>query len=138
MRDRKREEVYDRWLHLAREDDFVGVQNYEQVWCRRSWRSPARGGASVNSMGTGIYPSRWGSGALAYSVAGVPVLVTEHGLSHEDDRLRADLIPAALKRLRDAMDAGTSVLGYIHWSLLDNWRWIWGSRQHPGAGGCGQ
>ena len=31
VRDRKRAEVYERWLELARDDDFVGVQNYEQV-----------------------------------------------------------------------------------------------------------
>ena len=31
LRDRKRDEVYGRWLDLARDDDFVGVQNYERV-----------------------------------------------------------------------------------------------------------
>jgi beta-glucosidase len=31
VRDRKRSEVYERWLDLAREDDFVGVQNYERL-----------------------------------------------------------------------------------------------------------
>ena len=31
VRDRKRAEVYERWLELAREDDFVGVQNYERI-----------------------------------------------------------------------------------------------------------
>jgi beta-glucosidase/6-phospho-beta-glucosidase/beta-galactosidase len=29
VRDRKRAEVYERWLELARDDDFVGVRNYE-------------------------------------------------------------------------------------------------------------
>ena len=31
VRDRKRAEVYERWLELARDDDFVGVQNYERI-----------------------------------------------------------------------------------------------------------
>ena len=31
VRDRKRAEVYGRWLALARDDDFVGVQNYERA-----------------------------------------------------------------------------------------------------------
>ncbi len=30
LRDRKRADVYQRWLELAREDDFIGVQNYER------------------------------------------------------------------------------------------------------------
>src|SRR5262249_5034401 len=31
VRDRKRAEVYGMWLELARDDDFVGVQNYERA-----------------------------------------------------------------------------------------------------------
>ena len=31
VRDRKRAEVYGMWLDLARDDDFVGVQNYERA-----------------------------------------------------------------------------------------------------------
>ena len=31
LRDRKRAEVYEHWLVLARDDDFVGVQNYERI-----------------------------------------------------------------------------------------------------------
>ncbi len=31
LRDRKRAEVYEHWLELARDDDFVGVQNYERI-----------------------------------------------------------------------------------------------------------
>ena len=32
VRDRKRAEVYDHWLKVAADDDFVGVQNYERLW----------------------------------------------------------------------------------------------------------
>src|SRR5688572_24108404 len=31
LRDRKQAEVYEHWLVLAREDDFIGVQNYERM-----------------------------------------------------------------------------------------------------------
>ena len=44
LRDRKRAEVYQRWLELAREDDFIGVQNYERhLLRRRSGRSTPTG-----------------------------------------------------------------------------------------------
>jgi beta-glucosidase len=45
VRDRKRAEVYGMWLDLAREDDFVGVQNYERAVstrCRWPGRSATR------------------------------------------------------------------------------------------------
>jgi len=56
LRDRKREEVYGRWLRLAREDDFVGIQNYERVWYDARGEVPPEDGRPLNSMGTGIYP----------------------------------------------------------------------------------
>jgi beta-glucosidase len=59
-------------------------------------------------------------------VAGVPVLVTEHGVGSEDDTLRAAFIEPSLRRLRAEMDEGVPVLGYCHWSLLDNFEWTFG------------
>ena len=43
VRDRKRAEVYERWLELARDDDFVGVQNYERIPYDGARRRPAAG-----------------------------------------------------------------------------------------------
>jgi beta-glucosidase len=62
----------------------------------------------------------------AHSVAGVPIIVTEHGVNTEDDAVRARLIPAALTELQKVMEEGVPVLGYLHWSLLDNFEWIFG------------
>jgi len=44
----------------------------------------------------------------------------------EDDRIRANLIPAALTELKKAMDDGVPVHGYYHWSLIDNFEWLFG------------
>ena len=54
------------------------------------------------------------------------MLVTEHGVGSDDDRHRVALIPAALQHLKTAMDEGVPVIGYIHWSLLDNFEWVFG------------
>ena len=127
VRDRKRAEVYERWLRLAREDDFVGVQNYEAIPYGPAGEIPPPGGVPVNGMGSAIDPtSLEGAVRYAYAQTGVPVLVTEHGLSHDDDALRVDFIPPALAGLLDAMEAGVPVVGYVHWSLLDNFEWIFG------------
>ena len=93
VRDRKRAEVYDRWLVLARTDDFLGIQNYERVYYDGSGPVPPPPEVPVNQMGTGIEPLSL-SGAIRYAheVAGVPVMVTEHGMSTDDDTLRASFI----------------------------------------------
>jgi beta-glucosidase len=54
---------------------------------------------------------------------GLPVFVTENGIDTADDRDRAWYIPQALSGLHEAMDNGVPVIGYLHWSLLDNFEW---------------
>jgi beta-glucosidase len=128
VRDRKRAEVYGRWLELAREDDFVGVQNYERARYDGAGPVPPPPGAALNQLGSSdIYPlSLAGAVRYAHAAAGIPVLVTEHGLGHRDDALRAALIEPALAGLLDAIEDGVPVLGYLHWSLLDNFEWVFG------------
>jgi len=128
VRDRKRAEVYGRWLDLARGDDFVGVQNYERARYDARGPVPPPPGAALNQLGSSdIYPlSLAGAVRYAHEAAGVPVLVTEHGLGHRDDRLRAAFIEPALAGLLDVIEEGVPVLGYLHWTLLDNFEWIFG------------
>jgi beta-glucosidase len=127
VRDRKRAEVYERWLRLARDDDFVGVQNYEAIPYDANGEVPPAEGVPVNGMGSAIDPtSLAGAVRYAYEMTGVPVLVTEHGLSHDDDALRVEFIPPAIAGLLDVIEDGVPVIGYTHWSLLDNFEWIFG------------
>nr|WP_231708515.1 family 1 glycosylhydrolase [Sphingomonas populi] len=78
----------------------------------------------TNISGAEIYPASLAN-AVRYvpGTAKVPVLVTDHGVGTTNDRLRAALIPAAIGHLKAAVDDGVPVLGYIHWSLLDNYEW---------------
>ncbi|TPG48371.1 glycoside hydrolase family 1 protein [Sphingomonas glacialis] len=126
-RDRKRALCYDAWLEAARGDDFVGVQNYERARIGAAGTLPPPADAVRNAAGAEIYPaSLAGAVRYAWETARVPVLVTEHGVGTADDRQRAALIPAALDHLHDVMAEGVPVLGYIHWSLLDNFEWVFG------------
>ncbi|WP_433362960.1 glycoside hydrolase family 1 protein [Actinoplanes sp. CA-142083] len=117
VRDRKRAEVYGRWLELAREDDFIGVQNYERQYYDGRKRIVASE-VDPRSLGECV--------RYAHASAGVPVLVSEHGINTEDDTKRADFIERSLPGLRAAIDDGVPVLGYIHWTLMDNFEWIFG------------
>jgi beta-glucosidase len=126
-RDRKRADVYARWLELARSDDFLGVQNYERARYDADGPVPPPEGADRNQFGSDVYPPSLG-GAVRYAHAEtrVPIMVTEHGLAHEDDRVRAGFLEPSLRGLLDAIDDGVPVLGYLHWTLLDNFEWISG------------
>jgi beta-glucosidase len=127
VRDRKRSEVYDHWLELARDDDFVGVQNYERIHYGADGQVPAPDGATINTMGTPVDPdSLRGAVTYAHEVSGVPIIVTEHGVGTPDDAIRAAFIEPSLDGLKQAIDAGVPVLGYCHWTLMDNFEWIFG------------
>ncbi|GGU30597.1 family 1 glycosylhydrolase [Streptomyces daghestanicus] len=124
-RNAKRAAVYDHWLREARHDDFIGVQNYERIVHGPDGEVLPDG--ERNGMGTVIEPaSLAGAVRYAHEVAGVPVLVTEHGIQTADDTQRAAFIPAAVDALAAEIAAGTPVLGYCHWTLMDNFEWIFG------------
>ena len=141
VRDRFRQEVYAPWLEVAQADDFLGVQNYDrQLWDAKGKVPPppedSRSGHEAfayNASGGIVYPdSLANSVRYAYSVARVPIIVTEHGVNTHDDTVRARLIPSALSELKKAMDEGIPVTGYLHWSLLDNFEWISGYKHFYG------
>jgi beta-glucosidase len=127
VRDRKRAEVYDHWLRLAADDDFVGVQNYERLYYGAEGAVPSPEPGPINQMGTEVSPaSLAGAVRYAHERAGVPVFVTEHGIATADDALRAGFLAPSLQGVCDVMSEGVPVLGYLHWSLIDNFEWVSG------------
>ncbi len=132
-RDEKRLQVYGAWLEAVKGDDFVGVQNYERARIDEHGALPPPEGVPRNAMGSEIYPPSLANAVrYVHAQTGRPVMVTEHGLGTDDDAQRAAFIPAALAPLADAIADGVPVLGYVHWTLLDNFEWIFGYRPHYG------
>ncbi|WP_253259610.1 family 1 glycosylhydrolase [Subtercola boreus] len=133
LRDRKCAEVYGHWLDLARAGDVVGVQNYERLTYDASGEVELPPGTPVNEQGTAVEPDplRWAV-SYAFERSGVPVFVTEYGVSASDDTLRAGFIEPSLVGLATAMAGGIPVLGYRHWSPMDNFEWIFGYSRHLG------
>ncbi len=67
--------------------------------------------------------------------ARVPMVITENGAAFDDvveadgtvnDVDRIDFLRRHLAAVREAMDAGADVRGYLAWSLMDNFEWAWG------------
>jgi beta-glucosidase len=133
IRDAMRDTLYGPWLDAVKGDDFLGVQNYERMVWDDKGRVPVPADAVRGAAGAEIYPASLGACVrYAHQATGCPIMVTENGASVEDDSIRARYIPAALRGLKAVMDEGVPVLGYIHWSLLDNFEWIFGYKVHYG------
>jgi beta-glucosidase len=63
---------------------------------------------------------------------GLPLVVTEAGISTDTGRRRAENIVRILEAIARARDEGVDVRGYYHWSLTDNFEWAEGFGPHFG------
>ncbi len=126
-------EAYEPWFDVVRDDDFVGVQNYERNWYDGEGSVDPTGEHPGGGLYSGVHPGSL-AGAVRYvhHATGRPVLVTEHGMATDDDTRRAGFIEPSLAGLLDAIEDGVPVLGYCHWSLMDNFEWIFGYSEHLG------
>lgn len=52
-----------------------------------------------------------------------PIMITENGIACTDDKYRIEYIASALQAMKQGIDMGVNVIGYLHWSLMDNWEW---------------
>jgi beta-glucosidase len=92
-------------------------------------RPPAK---LLNDLGWEVFPEglynllihvkeNWGNN--------IPILITENGIADRYDRYRAPFIVAHIKQVKRAIDNGdVNVIGYLHWSFLDNYEWLEGYR----------
>lgn len=53
----------------------------------------------------------------------LPIMITENGVADATDQYRQWWLTQTIMALQKAMESGVDVLGYLHWSLLDNFEW---------------
>ena len=105
--------------------DWYGL-NYYTRWLVRSLSANphvAKRGAPRNDLGWELWPAGLEQALLAAGRLGKPVLVTENGVADAADTLRPAAIVAFAEAMHAAIAQGVDVLGYLHWSLLDNFEW---------------
>jgi beta-glucosidase len=110
--------------------DWVGLNYYTRWNVRALAKEPhvlAKGG-TPNDLGWEIYPAGIARALERAGRAGKPVLVTENGVADAADRLRPKFLVETLAHVARAIAGGVSVIGYLHWSLTDNFEWADGYR----------
>ncbi len=136
--------LYNEWfLRLIRASgqpklDFVALNYYTRCSVRsqglgsklllgtacKEEHHPAQG--IRGATGWEVYPRGLGLIAKHFAGLGLPLFITENGFSTDDDEERRAYLGAHLRELAGLVEAGVPVIGYLHWSLFDNFEWAAG------------
>ena len=114
--------------------DFLGINFYGRQFIR--WHlTPGRlpracdlshHGRDIperTAMGWEVYPAAFTQALMRAAQLGLPILVTESGTWMEDDERRWQYLLRYIQAMAEAIAQGARVIGYLYWSLLDNFEW---------------
>ena len=137
--------IHDDWKNKV---DFIGLNYYRRIHIyhsiivalssakfvggvftndlneKKRCKSSSNFYGTLNDLGWEIYPQGiYEIIMLLKDKYDKPILVTENGIADKHDRYRAPFVVAHIQQIKRAIDNGAHVLGYLHWSLVDNYEW---------------
>ena len=123
------EEEFTHYLPYIKEDDFFGLQNYTRSIIGPDGIQPVPQGAETTQMDYEFYPQalehviRRANEEFKSAGKEMPILISENGIATSDDTRRIAFIDEATKGVAACIADGIPVIGYCHWSLMDNFEW---------------
>lgn len=110
---------------VRRQQDFFGLNFYfaHRILGTRSHNPNEH----QNDLGWDMQPDKLGLLVQRlYKRYQLPVMVTESGTADMHDQYRQWWIRESITSMNAAIGDGAKMIGYIHWSLLDNFEWAEG------------
>ncbi|ONI27935.1 hypothetical protein PRUPE_1G112100 [Prunus persica] len=106
--------------------DFIGINYYgQEVVCGAGLKQVATD--EYSESGRGVYPDGLYRVLLQfherYKHLNVPFMITENGVADETDLIRRPYLLEHLLAVYAAKIMGVPVLGYLFWTISDNWEW---------------
>ena len=120
---------------LSNTSDFIGLNYYMRAVLTFDPSSPGTlfsrelflPGAEISDLNYGeVYPEGLYHLLKRLSHCGKPIYITENGLPDADDDRRPAFLIAHLRQMWKAIMQNVPVMGYYHWSLVDNFEWAEG------------
>ena len=126
---REWEEEFLHYLPYIKGDDFFGLQNYTRSLIGADGIQPVPEGAETTQMDYEFYPKSLGNvirrvhSAFEKEQVRMPIMVTENGIAVSDDTRREAFIEEATDGVKSCIEDNIPVVGYLYWSLMDNFEW---------------
>ncbi len=130
---RAQEEEFLHYLPYIMDDDFVGLQNYTRKIHGPDGIVEPEADIRMTKSGKEYYPE--GLERVIRFVSkywSKPIIISENGVSTDNDEERVEFIECALNGVYECLEEGINVIGYLYWSLLDNFEWQQGFEQKYG------
>lgn len=121
----------DLWLrddlvirYVRRKLDFIGVNYYFSD--RHVGIKIDNTNEKLNDLGWEMRPEDLKHVLIRLGKWKKPLLITESGVADREDAHRKWWIASSLAAVHSAIVSGVDVMGYLHWSLFDNFEWAYG------------
>ncbi|MFA5831366.1 MAG: family 1 glycosylhydrolase [Candidatus Paceibacterota bacterium] len=107
---------------IQEHQDFIGINHYFRGMFDDSKKSEI-----ASDLGWEMRPrSLYETIADTWQRYGKPIIITENGCADANDSRRGWFLWESLLWVHKAIEDGIPVLGYFHWSLMDNFEWACG------------
>lgn len=121
----------DLWLrddvplrYVRRKLDFIGLNYYFSD--RHIGLKVDNTNENLNDLGWEMRPEDLKHVLIRLKKWKKPILITESGVADRNDAHRKWWIAQSLAAVHVAIKSGVDVIGYMHWSLFDNFEWAYG------------
>lgn len=120
------------YLYKAKTLDYIGINYYNSDIVAFNWRNilgencenPKHNHTKERSaFGWPVRPEGLFSILISLKKYSLPIIITENGIYAKDDNQRLSFIVRHLEQIAKAIGRGVNVIGYIYWSLMDNFEW---------------
>lgn len=108
---------------VRRRSDFLAV-NYYSAYRMLGYRAHNSEMLEKNDLGWDLQPELLADVLEElWERHRLPILITENGLADGEDTRRTEWLRATIAAMNRALGSGVKLIGYLHWSLLDNFEW---------------
>jgi beta-glucosidase len=127
-----------------RSQDFIGLNYYTRELVRFNHRYGAElfgermlpADAPRSDLNWELYPQGLYRTLRSLERERLPIYVTENGIADSRDAMRPEYLLTHVSAMLRAMEAGSPVRGYFHWTSFDNFEWAEGYSAKFGLIAC--